>query len=90
MNYLKEKTDKLYIEIGSIIREARTEFKVSQQELAEACGYADGQYQISNFENGNLQPPLWRIERMCVVLGMSLEGVIAEAVKRRDVNENVK
>jgi SOS-response transcriptional repressor LexA len=58
------------MELGKRIKEARKARKWTQKDLAEACGWHEGQTRVSNYETGFREPTLADIQRMEEALGL--------------------
>jgi len=62
------KTDNSLKPFGLRIRQARKAANLTQNELADACGYPGGGAVISKIEAGGMWPPLPMIESMAKTL----------------------
>ena len=62
------------MEIGSIIRKARTEQKLTQEQAAEALGVS--RQTVSNWENGRSSPDIVRVIRMSELDHSSLDALL--------------
>lgn len=56
--------------VGDRIRAARIEKKISQNALANGCGWEDMQARISNYENGRTEPAYSDLVKIADVLGV--------------------
>lgn len=63
-----------YIRIGSKIKEARLSKHISQKDMAEQLGLSASTY--SNYENNYREPKLETIEKICDVLGITINELI--------------
>lgn len=66
--------------IGNLIKLRRTELGMSQEELAEKCGYAN-RSTISRIESGNRDVPVKQLKKIAAALGMDAEDLVVEAYK---------
>ena len=64
------------MEIGTIIRKARNEAKLSQEQAAEALGVS--RQTISNWENGKSYPDIISVIRMSDLYSVSLDHLLKE------------
>ncbi len=64
------------MEIGTIIRDARNEAKLSQEKAAEALGVS--RQTISNWENGKSYPDIISVIRMSDLYSVSLDHLLKE------------
>ena len=64
------------MEIGTIIRNARNEAKLSQEQAAEALGVS--RQTISNWENGKSYPDIISVIRMSDLYSVSLDHLLKE------------
>ena len=63
-----------YIQIGSKIKEARLSKHISQKNMAEQLGLSVSTY--SNYENNYREPKLETIEKICGILGITINELI--------------
>ena len=66
--------------IGNLIKLRRTELGMSQEELAEKCGYTN-RSTISRIESGNRDIPVKQLQKIASALGMDAEDLVVEAYK---------
>ncbi len=64
------------MEIGTIIRNARNEAKLSQEQAAEALGVS--RQTVSNWENGKTYPDIISVIRMSDLYSVSLDRLLKE------------
>ena len=63
-----------YIQIGSKIKDARLSKHISQKNMAERLGLSVSTY--SNYENNYREPKLEIIEKICEILGVTIEELM--------------
>lgn len=63
-----------YIQIGSKIKDARLSKHISQKDMAERLGLSVSTY--SNYENNYREPKLETIEKICEILGITIEELM--------------
>lgn len=63
-----------YIQIGSKIKDARLSRHISQKDMAERLGLSVSTY--SNYENNYREPKLEIIEKICNILGITIENLM--------------
>lgn len=63
-----------YIQIGSKIKEARLSRNISQKKMAEKLGLSVSTY--SNYENNYREPKLETIEKICDILGITIDELM--------------
>lgn len=66
--------------IGNLIKLRRTELGLSQEELAEKCGYTN-RSTISRIESGDRDVPVKQLKKIAAALGMDAEDLVVEAYK---------
>lgn len=63
-----------YIQIGSKIKESRLSRNISQKDMAEQLGLSVSTY--SNYENNYREPKLETIEKICEILGVTIDELM--------------
>ena len=74
------------MEIGSIIRKARTEQKLTQEQAAEALGVS--RQTVSNWENGRSFPDILSVIRMSDLYHVSLDALLKEEASVNNSYQN--
>ena len=72
--------------IGNLIKLRRTELGMSQEELAEKCGYTN-RSTISRIEIGNRDVPVKQLKKIAAALGMSMEDLVVETYQSEIENK---
>ena len=64
--------------VGARIKQARKKAGLTQAQLADACGWEEGQSRISNYENGYREPGRDEVNTIASVLGISISDLWPE------------
>ena len=71
-NYMEQKMD-----LGIKIRKIRLQNKLTQQDIADQCGFTKGL--LSKIENGSVVPPIATLTKLSKALGVKMSTLIDDA-----------
>lgn len=63
--------------IGELLRRERVIRRISQQTLADCCGF--GKTAISAYELGKVSPSIENLDKICTYMGINYLDLLAEA-----------
>lgn len=79
--------EKIFIEIGSAIKKARKEKKLTMQDLSQQVGLS--QSAISMIENGLRQPSIQTLKKFSIALDVDFTSLIQEVPETNHINDSI-